>query len=110
MMAYLPPLPRKHKGTLVTCVAVLVLFVIAAVYGDHGLIHLLRMQSEQRELEHTAFDLQQQNEHLRERIRRLQSDDHYIEKLARERLGLIRKGEIMYRVTAPKPAASVRPK
>jgi cell division protein FtsB len=105
-MAFLPPLPRKHKGTLVTCVVVLILFVIAAVYGDHGLIHLLRMHSEQSELEHTAFDLQQQNERLRERIRRLQSDDHYIERLARERLGLVRKGEIMYRLTVPTPAAS----
>jgi cell division protein FtsB len=109
-MAFLPPLPRKHKGTFATCVVALILFVIAAVYGDHGLIHLLRMQSEKRELEHTAFDLQQQNEHLRQRIRRLQSDDHYIEKLARERLGLVRKGEIMYRLTGPTSQGPVRPK
>jgi cell division protein FtsB len=109
-MAFLPPLPRKHKGTLATCVVALILFVIAAVYGDHGLIHLLRMQSEQRELEHTAFDLQQQNERLHERIRRLQSDDHYIEKRARERLGMVKKGEIMYRVTGPVGARAARSK
>jgi cell division protein FtsB len=109
-MAFLPPLRRKHKGTVTTCVAALILFVIAAVYGDHGLVDLLRMQREQHELEHTAFDLQQQNERLRERIRRLQSDDHYIEKLARERLGLVRKGEIMYRVTEPVAAPPARPK
>jgi cell division protein FtsB len=109
-MAFLPPLPRKHKGTVATCVAALILFVIAAVCGDHGLVDLLRMQREQHELEHTAFDLQQQNERLRERIRRLQSDDHYIEKLARERLGLVRKGEIMYRVTEPVAAPAARPK
>jgi cell division protein FtsB len=109
-MAFLPPLPRKHKGTFATCVVALILFVIAAVYGDHGLVDLLRMQSEQRELEHTAFDLQQQNERLRERTWRLQSDDHYIEKLARERLGLVRKGEIMYRLTGPASAAPARPK
>jgi len=110
MMAFLPPLPRKHKGTLLTCIVVLILFVIAAVNGDHGLIHLLHMRSEQSELEHTAFNLQQQNERLRKRIWRLQSDDHYIEKLARERLGLVRKGEIMYRLTGPTSAASARPK
>jgi cell division protein FtsB len=109
-MAFLPPLPRKHKGTLAACVMVLVLLVIAAVYGDHGLVDLLRMQHEQRELEHTAFNLQQQNERLRKRVQRLQSDDHYIEKLARERLGLVRKGEIMYRVTGPASTASARPR
>jgi len=104
-MAFLPLLRRKHKGTLAICVAGLILLVFAAVYGEHGLIHLLRMRSEQRELEHTAFDLQQQNERLRERIQRLQSDDHYLEKLARERLGLVRKGEMLYRLTGPAAAA-----
>jgi cell division protein FtsB len=79
----------------------LVLFVIAAVYGDHGLIHLLELQVQQRQLEQTAFLLQQRNEHLRERVKRLQSDDRYIEQLARERLGLVKKGEIIYRVMAP---------
>ena len=109
-MAFLPLLSRKHKGTLIICVAGLILLVFAAVYGEHGLIHLLRMHSEQRELEHTAFDLQQQNERLRERIQRLQSDDHYLEKLARERLGLVRRGEILYRLTGPAPAAPAAPK
>jgi cell division protein FtsB len=100
-MAFLPPLPRKHKGILVTFVVLLALFIVAAVYGDHGLAHLSRMRNEQRDLERTAFELQQRNEHLRERIEKLRSDDSYLERLARERLGLVRKGEILYRVTAP---------
>ena len=82
----------------------LVLFALAAVYGGHGLMHLVRLQDEQRELEHAAFQLQQWNEHLRERVQLLQTDDGYIEKLARERLGLVKKGEIVYRVLPPAPA------
>lgn len=109
-MALLPPPPRKYKGTLAGCALGLVLLVVAAVYGDHGLIHLLRMHAEQTDLEHTAFDLQQQNEQLRERIRRLRSDDHYLEKLARERLGLVKKGEIMYRLREPATGAPAAPK
>jgi cell division protein FtsB len=106
-MPFLPSLSRKYKGTLAACVVALILFLVAAIFGDHGLIHLLRMRAEQQELEHVAFDLQQHNEHLRQRIRRLQSDDSYIEKLARERLGLVRKDEVLYRVTAPNaPSAS----
>ena len=101
-MALLPPRPTKYKGRLAVCVVLLVLFVVVAVYGDHGLIHLLRLQREQRDLEHVAFQLQQNNEQLRQRIRGLQSDDRYIEKLARERLGLVKKGEIIYRAAPPK--------
>lgn len=100
-MAFLPPPPRKHKGALATGVVVLALLIVAAVYGDHGMAHLSRMRGEQRDLERSAFELQQRNEHLRERIRRLRSDDFYLEKLARERLGLVKKGEILYRVAPP---------
>lgn len=100
-MALLPPPSRKYKGTFAACVVALVLFIVAAVFGDHGLIHLLRMRGEQQELEHLAFGLQQRNEQLRQQIRRLQSDNPYIEKLARERLGLVKDDEVIYRVTTP---------
>ncbi|MFN8628410.1 MAG: septum formation initiator family protein [Candidatus Binatia bacterium] len=100
-MALLPPLPRKHKGILATCAVLLALLGVDAVYGEHGLAHLSRMRAEQGELERTAFELQQHNERLRERIRKLRTDDTYLEKLARERLGLVKKGEILYRLTPP---------
>ena len=99
----------KYKGRLALCVVLLLLFVVAAVYGEHGLMDLLRLQEEQRQLEQVAFRLQQSNEQLRTRIWRLQSDDRYIEKQARERLGLVKKGEIVYRVAAPKPGNAVVP-
>jgi cell division protein FtsB len=103
VMALLPPLPKKHKGWLAGCAVALVLFMIAAVYGDHGLMHVLRMRGEQGDLERMVFDLQQNNERLRQRIQRLQSDDRYIEQLARQRLGLVKKGEIVYRQKHPQP-------
>jgi cell division protein FtsB len=97
-MALLPPPPAKYKGCLAACVLGLVLFLFAAISGDHGLLYVRRLQAQQRELEQTAFQLQQRNEHLRQHIQRLQSDDRYLEQLARERLGLVKKGEIIYRV------------
>jgi len=102
-MALLPPLATKHKGIIAACVVALILFVVAAVFGDHGLIHLLRMRNEQHELEQMAFTRQQGNEQLRQRIRRLESDDRYVEKLVRERLGWVKDGEIVYRVKVPPP-------
>jgi len=106
VLALLPPPPWKYKGTLSTCVVALALFVFAAIYGGHGLMDLLQLRGEQRQLEHAAFQLQQRNEQLRERVRLLQTDDRYIEKLARERLGLVKKGELVYRILPP-PRAPV---
>ena len=105
-MALLPPLPSKYKGPLALGVVALLLFVIAAVYGDHGLIHLLHLEAKQHDLEQMTFQLQQHNEQLGDRIQKLQSDDLYLEKLARERLGLVKNGEIIYRLEPPKADAT----
>jgi cell division protein FtsB len=104
-MHLIAPRRPKHKAIILLCVSAVILLVVAAVYGDHGLIHLLRMQNEQRTLEHLVFQIGQNNEHLRERIRRLQTDDAYLQQLAHERLGLVKPGEIVYRVLLPTPGA-----
>lgn len=97
-MGLLPPVPAKYKGLLAVCAAAVVLFILAAIFGDRGLVQLARVQTEQRQLEEIAFGLQQHNEQLRRRVQQLQSDDRYIERLARERLGLAKKGELIYRL------------
>jgi len=107
-MALLPSPPRKYKGRFALAGAALLLLATAAVFGDNGFVHLRELQHAQAQLEHRVFELQQTNEQLREHVRRLESDDVLLEKIARERLGLVHPGEIIYRVrpsTAPAPAA-----
>lgn len=48
-------------------------------------------------MEEKNYLLQKENEKLRERIHRLRHDNLYLEKTAREELGLVRPGEIVYR-------------
>lgn len=98
LRGFLPPVPAKFKGRVAVCVAAVVLFILFAVFGERGLVQLSHVQKEQRQLEEVAFDLQQRNDDLRRRIERLTSDDRYIERLARERLGLVKKGELVYRL------------
>ena len=43
--------------------------------------------------------LQQKSAELKEEKRRLESDPVYLEKVAREKMGLIREGEVVYKVT-----------
>ncbi|MCK6554200.1 septum formation initiator family protein [Candidatus Binatia bacterium] len=96
-MALLPPLPRKYKGTFALVGAGILLLATAAVFGDNGLVRLRELQRALTSLEQRAFQLQQSNEQMREHIRRLESDDALIEKLARERLGLVKPGDLVYR-------------
>ncbi len=43
--------------------------------------------------------LQQKNAHLRREKELLEKDPVYLEKVAREKMGLIREGEVVYRLT-----------
>jgi len=73
----------------------------SALFGEHGITHLLRLRTERGTLGATAFDLMQRNTQLRADIARLRSDDHYLEALARRQLGLVRPDETVYRFRRP---------
>jgi len=83
----------------ISCV-VLVGLSLFTTFGERGLLHLWRLWGEQKKLDEANFLLQKENEILRERIYRLRNDDLYLEKIAREDLGLARPGEIIYRFTS----------
>ena len=97
-MALLPPVWIKYKGVTAGAALFVLLLLIPAVWGSRGLLHLRRLQEQQRELEATAIRLQQQNDDLRTHLRRLRSDDRYLERVVRQRLGWVKPGEILYRL------------
>ena len=99
-MGYLAPLPLKHKALVAAGIAVLVLCAVSAVFGSGGVIHLRRLQAQQAEVEATAYAMTQRNARLRAHLDRLETDDAYLEKVVRERLGWIKPGEVVYRVDA----------
>ncbi len=64
------------------------------------MFHLWRLWEEKKQLEEKNFLLQKENETLRERAHRILHDDLFLEKVAREELGLVRPGEMVYRFAA----------
>ena len=73
-----------------------VLLALSVSVGKHGLLHLWQLRQEQRALEAKAFDLSRENEDFRDRIARFTKDDEFFEKIVREELKFVRKGEIVY--------------
>lgn len=81
--------------------ALYTLLIYLAVWGDRGLIHLARLGEEQRDLEKQVRQLLSENTDLKSRIERVHGDDFFLEKVARETLGLVRDYEIIYRRGIP---------
>jgi len=78
-------------------IVLLTMLSLFTIFGDRGAIHLWRLWGEKKRLDERNFSLQRENEILRDRIFRLRHDDLYLEKVARDELGLARPGEIIYR-------------
>lgn len=60
---------------------------------------LARYREEREALDIRIKGLEEENENLKIEIRKFQSDPVYIEKIAREELGMMRQGEIIYRIS-----------
>ena len=75
---------------------VTVVLVVDALVGDKGLVDTIRARRQHRTLAAALAQKRQENTRLREHIRRLKEDPGAIESLAREELGLMREGEVLF--------------
>ena len=77
-------------------VGVVVLAILAfTVFGERGLLNLVRYKQQSRELAEQAERLKLENQRLKAEVERLKNDLSYIERLAREELDLVKPGEIV---------------
>ena len=65
--------------------------------GDYGYFEVRRLEAEQTAEQQRLRDLHAEVERLRSRTDSLQKDPATIERVAREKFGLIRDGERLYR-------------
>jgi cell division protein FtsB len=91
----------RHLGFIAALAGVVLVFAGFTVFGTNGVVRLAKLRDGEEVLTDRAFALLQENENLRQRILRLQRDDHFLEAVARSRLGLVRDGEIVYRFVPP---------
>ena len=84
---------------------VTIVLVVDALVGDKGLLDTMRARRQYDIISEDLARKRQENARLRDQIRRLRNDPAAIESLAREELGLIRAGEVLFiiRDTRPTP-------
>lgn len=90
-----PPAWRRRGVHLLLGFVTLVL-IIDALVGEKGLLESMRARRQYQEVARSLDGLKRENARLRDEARRLRQDPAAIESLAREELGLIRPGEIVF--------------
>ena len=95
--------PVRTRVLNYALVFVTVVLVVDALVGDKGLLDTMRARRQHAAISTDIVRLKQENNRLREEMRRYREDPSAIEALAREELGLMREGEVLFIVRDVKP-------
>ena len=86
-----------HYGRALLGLLVLVLLV-HDIFGTHGYLAMRRTQQEIKKVNAGLDQLNKENLQLEQEVRELKTDPRKIEKIARDELGLARRGEVIIKI------------
>ncbi|MBI4429014.1 MAG: septum formation initiator family protein [Ignavibacteriales bacterium] len=69
-----------------------------ALFGNHGVLTRLRLERQRTEMMEKVRQAEEETKKLQSQIKALEGDKKTIEKIAREKYGMVREGETIYRV------------
>jgi cell division protein FtsB len=69
---------------------------ILTIFDERGLMHIYQLREERARIQAANTRLREENQKLTEQVNRMRNNQSEIEKIARENLGLVKKGEIVY--------------
>ncbi|MCL2670093.1 MAG: septum formation initiator family protein [Syntrophaceae bacterium] len=80
-------------------IAFVILMAALITFGNRGLADNARMREKLMSLKKTNHDITLENIALKRNIALLRDDLSYIEKIARNDLGMVKKGDLVYRTS-----------
>ena len=89
---------RRHHGLVVLCAmgVLALLLLVLSVFGDQGIFKIRSQSRDRRLLEDKVAAVERENETLRRRLRDVAEGRSSYELAAREKLGLVKPGEVVY--------------
>jgi cell division protein FtsB len=87
---------RRNARYFVALAFFLLLF--QDIFGAHGLLAMHREKNKINQVQSENQKLNQENQDLSQHIEKLKTDPSAIEKIARDRMGLARPGELIFRM------------
>ena len=88
--------PRRRRALENTLLVIGCVLMIDALVGDKGLLAMLQARETYREVEDSLAAVRAENAELRDEAKRLNEDPSAIEEVARQELGLMKRGERVF--------------
>ena len=74
------------------------MLLVHDVFGTHGFLAMRRTRNEIEKVQTEIERLNKENRQLADEVKALKTDPRYIEKIAREDLGLAKDGEVIIKI------------
>ena len=89
---------KKVRWTLIVAVPVFGFMT----FSNKGILQRIHLTNQKHEMEVKVREAQDEQRRLRQQLKALDNDKKAIEKVAREKYGMVREGETVYRVKKEK--------
>ena len=85
----------RRRGIITIASFILLLYILV---DNKGIIARIRLESQQQEMTEKVKAAEEETKQLQSNLKALQGDKKTVEKIARERHGMVRQGETVYKV------------
>ncbi len=85
----------RRRSIVTLAVTILLLYLL---FDNKGVIARIRLELQKQEMTEKVRQAEQETKQLQSELKALQGDKQTIEKVAREKHGMVREGETVYRV------------
>lgn len=93
----MPPSPsNKHKNIFIIILATLCVVFLLVYFAPCGIQRYLQVKENLTLINSELDELKQKNQELTEEIALLKTDPNYVEKIARQKLGMLKKNEVLF--------------
>lgn len=85
----------RRRSIITIAGAILLLYLL---FDNKGIVARIRLEMQQQEMTEKVKAAEEETKQLQSNLKALQGDKKTIEKIAREKHGMVREGETVYRV------------
>jgi cell division protein FtsB len=97
--------PRFERFVYAAVAFLIVVLAIDGVFGAHGLIATYRLRLQVQKAQQNVRTLQEENKVFADEVRKLKTQPSAIEHIAHERMGLVKPGELVFKLPPKSPNA-----
>lgn len=88
----------KSQKTLILGLSLSIMMLVVAVFSKDGFVTVHEFESELQSLVQLNQNIAEENTKLQQEIHGLKTDGYEVESLAREKLNLVKPGEVVYQI------------